>query len=49
LLTNALLASKLPEILGQTFPEDDDRRFAQLGPDAIDGRDILDNMDEMRW
>ena len=31
---SAGLSAKLPEILGQTFPEDDDRRFAQLGPDA---------------
>jgi hypothetical protein len=44
---SAGLSAKLPEILGQTFPEDDDRRFAQLGPDAIDGRDILDNMEEV--
>ena len=41
------LVAKLPEILAQQFPEDDDRRFAQLGPDAIDGRDILDNMEEV--
>ena len=44
---SAGLSAKLPEILGQTFPEGDDRRFAQLGPDAIDGRDILDNMEEV--
>ena len=43
---SANLSAKLPEILGQQFPEDDDRRFAQLGPDAIDGRDILDTMEE---
>jgi hypothetical protein len=29
------------------FPDDDDRRFAQLGPDILDGRDILDNMEEV--
>jgi hypothetical protein len=44
---SAGLSAKLPEILAQQFPEGDDRRFAQLGPDAIDGRDILDNMDEV--
>jgi hypothetical protein len=44
---SAQLSAKLPEILGQTFPEGDDRRFAQLGPDAIDGRDILDHMEEV--
>jgi hypothetical protein len=33
-------SAKLPGVLGQAFP-DDDRRFAQLGPD------ILDNMEEM--
>ena len=44
---SAGLSAKLPEMLGQMFPEDDDRRFAPLGPDAIDGRDILDNMDEV--
>jgi hypothetical protein len=38
---SAQLSAKLPEMLGQMFPEDDDRRFAQLGPD------ILDNMDEV--
>jgi hypothetical protein len=36
----AELSAKLPEMLGQMFPEDDDRRFAQLGPD------ILDDMEE---
>ena len=44
---SAGLSAKLPEVLGQVFPDDDDRRFAQLGPDAIDGRDILDNMEEV--
>ena len=44
---SAELSAKLPEMLAQTFPEGDDRRFAQLGPDAIDGRDILDNMGEV--
>jgi hypothetical protein len=38
---SAGLSAKLPEMLGQMFPEDDDRRFAQLGPD------ILDNMEEV--
>jgi hypothetical protein len=37
---SAGLSAKLPEMLGQMFPEDDDRRFAQLGPD------ILDDMEE---
>ena len=38
---------KLPEVLGQAFPDDDDRRFAQLGPDILDNMpDILDNMEE---
>ena len=44
---SAVLSARLPEMLGQMFPDGDDRRFAQLGPDAIDGRDILDNMDEV--
>jgi hypothetical protein len=44
---SANLSVKLPEMLGQMFPDDDDRRFARLGPDAIDGRDILDNMEEV--
>ena len=44
---SAGLSAKLPEMLGQMFPEDDDRRFAQLGPDALDGRDILDHMEEV--
>jgi hypothetical protein len=44
---SAGLSAKLPEVLAQTFPEGDDRRFAQLGPDAIDGRDILDHMEEV--
>jgi len=44
---SAGLSAKLPEMLAQTFPEDDDRRFAQLGPDALDGRDILDHMEEV--
>jgi hypothetical protein len=34
------LSAKLPGMLGQMFPEDGDRRFAQLGPD------ILDDMEE---
>jgi hypothetical protein len=29
------------------FADDDDRQFAQLGPDILDGRDILDNMEEV--
>lgn len=33
-------SAKLPGVLGQVFPDDDDRRFAQLGPD------ILDDMEE---
>jgi hypothetical protein len=33
-------SAKLPEVLGHMFPDDDDRRFAQLGPD------ILDDMEE---
>ena len=44
---SAGLSDKLPEMLAQTFPEGDDRRFAQLGPDALDGRDILDHMEEV--
>ena len=39
--------AKLPEVLGHMFPDDDDRRFAQLGPDILDGRDILDNTEEV--
>jgi hypothetical protein len=38
---SAELSAKLPGVLGEMFPEDDDRRFAQLGPD------ILDNMEEV--
>jgi hypothetical protein len=38
---SAELSAKLPGMLGQMFPDDDDRRFAQLGPD------ILDNMEEV--
>ncbi len=37
---SANLSAKLPARLGQMFGEDDDRRFAQLGPD------ILDDMEE---
>lgn len=37
---SAQLSAKLPGMLGEMFPEDDDRRSAQLGPD------ILDNMEE---
>lgn len=33
---SAELSAKLPEVLGQMFPEDDDRRSAQLGPDILD-------------
>jgi hypothetical protein len=44
---SANLSAKLPEMLGQMFPDDDDRRFAQLGPDILDGRDILDNVEEV--
>ena len=44
---SAVLSARFPEMLGQMFPDGDDRRFAQLGPDAIDGRDILDNIDEV--
>jgi hypothetical protein len=43
----ANLGAKLPEMLGQMFSEGDDRRFAQLGPDALEDRDILDNMAEV--
>jgi hypothetical protein len=38
---SAELSAKLPGVLGQVFPDDDDRRFAQLGPD------ILDDMEEV--
>ena len=38
---SAQLSAKLPGVLGQMFPEDDDRRFAQPG------RDILDDMEEV--
>ena len=38
---SAELSAKLPGVLGEMFPEDDDRRFAQLGPD------ILDDMEEV--
>jgi hypothetical protein len=41
------LSAKLPGMLSEMFPEDDGRRLAQLGPDALDGRDILDNMSEV--
>ena len=44
---SANLSAKLPEMLGQMFPDDDDRRFAPLGPDILDDRDILDNMEEV--
>jgi hypothetical protein len=37
---SAQLSAKLPEVLGQVFPDDDDQRFARLGPD------ILDDMEE---
>ena len=37
---SAELGAKLPGMLGQMFGEDDDRRFAQVGPD------ILDDMEE---
>jgi hypothetical protein len=37
---SAELSAKLPGVLGQMFPDDDDRRFAQLGPD------ILEDMEE---
>jgi hypothetical protein len=39
---SAGLSAKLPEMLGQMFPEDGHRRFTQLGPDT------LDNMEEAR-
>ena len=38
---SAEISAKLPEVLGQMFPEGDDRWFAQLGPD------ILDNTEEV--
>ena len=38
---SAQLSAKLPETLSQMFPEDADRRFAQLG------LDILDHMEEV--
>ena len=38
---SAKLSAKLPGVLGQVFGEDDDRRFAQPGPD------ILDDMEEV--
>ena len=44
---SAEISAKLPEVLGQMFPEGDDRWFAQLGPDILDGRDILDNTEEV--
>jgi hypothetical protein len=28
-------SAKLPKVLGHVFPDDDDRRFAQLGPDTL--------------
>jgi hypothetical protein len=33
---SAKLSAKLPKVLGHMFPDDDDRRFAQLGPDTLD-------------
>lgn len=33
---SAKASAKLPEVLGHMFPDDDDRRFAQLGPDTLD-------------
>ena len=33
---SAELSAKLPEVLGQMFPDDDDRRLAQVGPDVLD-------------
>jgi hypothetical protein len=33
---SAKLSAKLPEVLGHMFPDDDDRRFAQLGPGTLD-------------
>ena len=44
---SAQLSAKLPEMLGDMFPDDDDRRFAQLGPDALNDRDILDHIEEV--
>jgi hypothetical protein len=44
---SAQLSAQLPEVLGQVFPADDDRRLAQLGPDILDDRDILDYMQEV--
>ena len=38
---SAELSAKLRWALGEMFPEDDDRRFAQPGPD------ILDDMEEV--
>jgi len=38
---SAQLSAKLSWALSEMFPEDDDRRFAQLGPD------ILDDMEEV--
>jgi hypothetical protein len=38
---SAQLSAKLPGMLGQMFPDDDDRRSAPLGPD------ILDDMQEV--
>ena len=38
---SAQLSAKLPGMLGQMFPEDDDRRFAQVRPN------ILDDMEEV--
>ena len=32
---SAKLSAKFPEVLGHMFPDDDDRRFAQLGPDTL--------------
>ena len=32
---SAELSAKLPEVLGQMFPGDDDRRFAQVEPDIL--------------
>lgn len=39
---SAKASAKLPEVLGHMFPDDDDRRFAQLGPGT------LDDMEEAR-
>ena len=33
---SANLSAKLPGMLGEMFPEDDYRRFAQPGPDILD-------------